>query len=206
MQKVLVVEDDPHLAGLVRTLLDSEGFVPTWCSTVNDAWNALVRESQDAAIVDLRLELGESGWDLIERIRGNEGLKDLPVVVFSGLPVLEVSNRALQLNCAYLSKPFSAPALLDRLQVALRRAGKTPELRPMPVALLLGDVRVECKVFVNIDLVRFSDAWEAVVRDARSFLPVTDAHITTVDGGREVASTPLLAVRKDQVRAAFPLE
>lgn len=206
MQKVLVVEDDPHLAGLVRTLLDSEGFLPTWCSNVEDAWNALVRESQDAAIVDLRLEFGESGWDLIERIRENEALKDLPVVVFSGLPVLEVSNRALQLNCAYLSKPFSAPALLDRLQVALRKAGKTPSLRPMPVSILIGDVRIEGKVFVNVDLSRFSDAWEAIVRDARSYLPVTEARVSTLDGSQEVARTELLAVRKDEIRVAFPLD
>ena len=205
MLKVLIVEDDRNVAALVRHLLEQEGFVSSFSVDIEGAWGSLGGEPPDAAIIDLGLLGGESGWDLIERIRKDERYATLPVVILTASPPEDVLDRARSLNCEYLGKPFSAPALLDRLQLAVRAAGRAPGQRMEQVVLIVGEYRVEGQVHVPVELTRFSDAWEAVVRDAREFLPVTDAKMFSADGTM-IVNAAFLQVRKKDVRAAFTAE
>lgn len=202
MLKVLIVEDDRNVASLVRHLLEEEGFVSSFSVDIEGAWGSLQGEPPDAAIIDLGLLGGESGWDLIERIRKHEKYSTLPVVILTASPPDDVLDRARALNCEYLGKPFSAPALLDRLQLAVRAAGRAPGQRTEQVVLVLGDQRVEGEVHLPAELTRFSDAWEAVMRDPREFLPVTDAKMFSADG-QMIVNAAFLQVRKRDVRAAF---
>ncbi|TMK81953.1 MAG: response regulator [Actinobacteria bacterium] len=143
MLKVLIVEDDRNVAALVRHLLEEEGFVSSFSVDIEGAWGSLSGEPPDAAIIDLGLLGGESGWDLIERMRKDQKFSNLPVVILTASPPDEVIDRARALNCEYLGKPFSAPALLDRLQLAVRAAGRAPGQRTEHVVLMLGEYRVE---------------------------------------------------------------
>ena len=203
MLKILIVEDDRNVASLVRHLLESEGFVSTLSVDIDSAWGSLTGEPPDAAIIDLGLLGGESGWDLIERIRGSEKYSNLPIVILTGKAMEDVIDRARSLNCEYLGKPFSAPALLDRIQLAVRAAGLAPEQRSEQVVLLTSSYRIEGLVHVPAELTRFSDAWEAIVRDAREFLPVTDAKVFSLTDGHMTASADFIQVRKQDVTAAF---
>src|ERR671927_208014 len=81
MLKVLVVEDDRSVAGLVRHLLETEGFIATMSVDIEGAWGSLTGEPLDAAIIDLGLIDGQDGWDLIEKIRAHERYGDLPIVI-----------------------------------------------------------------------------------------------------------------------------
>ena len=202
MLKVLIVEDDRNVAALVRHLLEEEGFVSSFSVDIEGAWGSLGDEPPDAAIIDLGLLGGESGWDLIERIRKDERVASLPIVILTATPPEEVLERARALNCEYLGKPFSAPALLDRLQLAVRAAGRAPGQRTEQVVLVLGEHRVEGEVHLPGELTRFSDAWEAVMRDPREFLPVTNAKMYANDG-QMVVNAAFMQVRKKDVRAAL---
>src|ERR1043166_2647442 len=99
MLKVLIVEDDRNVASLVRHLLEEEGFVSTLSVDIAGAWGSLTSEPPDAAIVDLGLLGGESGWDRIEKIRGDQTHSNLPIVILTGSPPDEVLDRARSLNC-----------------------------------------------------------------------------------------------------------
>ena len=203
MLKVLIVEDDRNVASLVRHLLEEEGFVSSFSVDNEGAWGSLTGEPPDAAIIDLGLLGGESGWDLIERIRKDEKFAALPIVILTGTPPDQVMDRARALQCEFLGKPFSAPALLDRLQLAVRAAGRAPGQRSEHVVLMLGEYRVEGLVHVPVELTRFSDAWEAVVRDPREFLPVTDAKLYSIADGQMLVNAAFIQVRKHDVKAAF---
>ena len=60
-------------------------------------------------------------------------------------------------------------------------------------------------MYVPVELTRFSDAWEAVVRDPREFLPVTNAKLFSADG-QMLVNAAFIQVRKKDVRAAFTAE
>lgn len=204
MRKVLIVEDDPHVADLVRQLLAEEGFISVHCPDVDSGWAALIGEDPDAAILDLWLFGRETGWDLLERIRANEHFHDLPAVVLTGVTGKDVMDKAASLGAEYLTKPFTPAALIDRLRRALRNAGRSPGVRSHAAVLLTDTFWIEGNLHVSEELSRFSDAWEALVSDPRAYVPVTDASVKSLDGKSILAESDLLEVRKDQVTVVLP--
>lgn len=212
MPKVLVVEDDQRIAALVRHILEADGYQPNNVTGAEDAWKELIRETPDAAVIDLRLP-GLDGFSLLERIRGDGRFHRLPVVILTGKHDPEIIERAATLGAEYIGKPFSAQALMDRVRQAMERIGELPlpsakqrvEIRPQAVVMLLGEYRVEGKVHMPTELDRFSDAWEAMVQDGRAYISLTDARVERHDG-RRIAESSFLQVRKADIRTVYPLE
>jgi DNA-binding response OmpR family regulator len=220
MAKILVVEDQPSVVSIIRYHLENEGYTGLFAEDVQEGWKSLVSEVPDAVVMDIRLP-GAEGWNLIERIRNDGRYHDLPIVILTGLLEPEVVERAAALRCDYLSKPFAASALLTKIRNSIktrRQTGPTPPPPPgsatatpqvqmvaVGVVILLDSYRIEGTVHLPPEISRFSDAWESIVRDPRSFFPVTDARVTT-DGNEVVAAPGFLEVRKDDVRAMFPKE
>ena len=212
MRKVLIVEDDPSVATVIRHHLQGAGYVGHIAQDVEDAWRVLVAESPQAAIVDIKLP-GADGWHLVDRIRKDGRFSTLPVVVLTGLVEPQVMSRAEERGCSYLSKPFASSTLLHKLDFAIKNrpqptvAAESSDLRidlvPTDVTVLIEGYRVEGQIFLPPEMGRFSDAWEAIVRDQREFLPVTDARLIT-SAGVVVAEPQLFEVRKSQVHAVFP--
>lgn len=203
MQKVLVVEDDATILSLMRRVLEDDGFLVVEATDLDGAWSQLMAEDPDAAMVDLRLAWSESGWDLVDRIRGNDHFRDLPVVVVTGLSGDDVVARVREKNCEYIAKPFSPAALIDRTRHALRQAGRIPELKVWRVVILMKGYQVVGNVHCSAELERFSDAWESVVRDSRSYVPITEATVRREDGAEPASNVPVVEVRKDEVLAVF---
>jgi CheY-like chemotaxis protein len=215
MAKVLVVEDEPSIVTVARYHLESAGFDSLFAGDVSEAWHMLVVESPAAAVIDTTLP-DEDGWGLIERLRADGRFDTLPIVVLAGLLQPEVVERAAALGCDYLSKPFAASALLSKLRVLLPpdatsgevldplRGGGRTELVAVGVVLLLDNYQVEGTVHLPPELARFSDAWESLMSDQRSFVPVTSASVYPAGGGHTLATPTFIEVRKHDVRAVFP--
>jgi len=121
-QRVLVVEDEPDIAELVRYHLEQEGFA---ASVVDDGEKAfdLIRQRQPALIVlDLMLP-GMSGLDVCRRLRAEPATARLPIVMLTARAA-EV-DRVLGLEMGaddYVTKPFSPRELIARVRAVLRRA------------------------------------------------------------------------------------
>ncbi|HUI25862.1 MAG TPA: response regulator [Candidatus Kryptonia bacterium] len=120
--RVLVVEDEPDIAELVRYHLEQEGFA---ASVVDDGEKAfdLIRQRQPALIVlDLMLP-GMSGLDVCRRLRAEPATARLPIVMLTARAA-EV-DRVLGLEMGaddYVTKPFSPRELIARVRAVLRRA------------------------------------------------------------------------------------
>jgi len=206
MRKILIVEDDPSVATLVRELLLEEGLIGVHSPDIDSGWASLMAEDPDAAILDLWLYGRDAGWELLQRIRTNEHFRDLPVVVLTGSTEKDVIDKVTSLGAEYLAKPFTPPALIDRLRRAMRTAGRSPGVRGSACVILTPAFRIEGTVHLSEELLRFSDAWEALVRDVRDYIPVTEATVKSIDGGSVLASADLIQVRKDQISVIVPSE
>lgn len=114
MSKVLIVEDQPSMAAMVRHHVEGAGFEVITASEVESAWELLVAEAPDAAIVDIELP-GKDGWDLISRSRVDHRTRDLPLVVLTGLHGRDVRERAEAFGAEFFTKPFAASALVNKL-------------------------------------------------------------------------------------------
>lgn len=215
MPKVLVVEDQPSTVAILRYHLESAGFDEVVAGDVQEGWRLLTSEFPDAAVVDIRLP-GEDGWTLIRRIRSDGRFQDLPVVVLTGAVEPEVMDLAKTLRCDYLAKPFAASALVAKVRTHIEDRQKRVAVPPPPpgparmvqmvpvrVVLLLDAYRIEGICYLPPELGRFSDAWESVMRDDRSYIPLTDARITSSEA-EGIAAPAFVEVRKADVRAVFP--
>jgi DNA-binding response OmpR family regulator len=117
--RLLVIEDEPELGGLVRTALERGGFAVDLADTLDAATACLDLVSYDVVVLDLALPDGD-GLTLLRRVRKQGSI--LPVLVLTARDAPE--DRVLGLNAGaddYLIKPFHMPELIARLRALLRR-------------------------------------------------------------------------------------
>ena len=123
--RVLIVEDDPHLADLLRDGLRAQRIDPTLATTFPDGL-AQARAGDYAVIVlDVRLP-GGTGFDLCGELR-RRGVTT-PVLMLTALDAVDDRVRGLEVGADdYLTKPFAFRELVARLKALARRR---PALAP----------------------------------------------------------------------------
>jgi DNA-binding response OmpR family regulator len=116
--RVLLIEDDARLAGMVADYLGEAGFRAMVAGTGAEAERRLKREAFDAVILDLMLP-DMDGLDLCKRIRSDSAIP-LLMLTARGDPLDRVVGLELGAD-DYLPKPFEPRELLARLRAILRR-------------------------------------------------------------------------------------
>ena len=117
--RLLIVEDEPALAALLRGALEQGGFAIDTAATASDAEDHLRAAQYDAAILDLGLPDGD-GLTLLRRLRaaGNT----LPVLILTARDAPEDRVRGLDTGADdYVVKPFHLAEILSRIRALLRR-------------------------------------------------------------------------------------
>jgi DNA-binding response OmpR family regulator len=120
--RVLLVEDDARLAGMVADYLGEAGIRSAIAATGSEAQKLLKRDAFDAVILDLMLP-DTDGLDLCKRIRTESSIP-LLMLTARGDPLDRVVGLELGAD-DYLPKPFEPRELLARLRAILRRSRDT---------------------------------------------------------------------------------
>jgi DNA-binding response OmpR family regulator len=112
--RVLVVEDDPSVRGLLHTLLSAEGYE---VATASDGLAGLVKATaQHPALVLLDLMMPDlGGVRVLEELRDDPELADIPVIVVTGKIDAVPGMRALLGEDNVFVKPFAVAELLTRV-------------------------------------------------------------------------------------------
>ena len=117
-QRILLIEDDPRLAGMVSEYLGEAGFRVELCAAGRPGLERLAREPFDAVVLDLTLP----DIDGLEVCRELRARSDTPVLMLTARG--EAMDRVVGLEIGaddYLPKPFEPRELLARLRAILRR-------------------------------------------------------------------------------------
>ena len=120
--RVLLIEDDARLAGMVADYLGEAGIRSAIAGTGREAQRLLKRDAFDAVILDLMLP-DTDGLDLCKHIRA-ESTIPLLMLTARGDPLDRVVGLELGAD-DYLPKPFEPRELLARLRAILRRSRDT---------------------------------------------------------------------------------
>lgn len=125
--RVLMIDDDLRLSGMVRDYLQAGGFQVALAGDLAGGRALLHREGFDALVLDLMLPDGD-GLDLTRELRADARLKSLPLLMLTarGEPMDRIVGLELGAD-DYLPKPFEPRELLARLRALLRRALPTAE-------------------------------------------------------------------------------
>jgi DNA-binding response OmpR family regulator len=118
--RILVVDDDADIRGLVRELLERRGFAVVEAGDGKQALQELYSGRPDLVILDVSMP-GLDGWTTLERIRE---LSDVPVMMLTARSEELEKTRGLRAGADdYVTKPFGRQELLARIDALLRRAG-----------------------------------------------------------------------------------
>jgi DNA-binding response OmpR family regulator len=119
-QRILVVDDDADIRGLVRELLERRGFAVTEALDGRQALQEFYGGRPDLVLLDVGMP-GMDGWTTLERIRE---LSDVPVVMLTARSAELEKTRGLRAGADdYVTKPFGRQELLARIEGLLRRTG-----------------------------------------------------------------------------------
>jgi DNA-binding response OmpR family regulator len=129
-QRLLIVEDDPHMAYLLGYLAEKERFV---VETIADGRQAIARIESgppaDLVLLDVMLPYID-GFELLEKLRANAKWKQVPVIILTSRTREHDAVRALSLGADdYLNKPFSPAELVARIRRRLRPAAPPKKAR-----------------------------------------------------------------------------
>jgi len=137
-QRLLIVEDDPHIRRFVRTALETEGFAVFEAETVARALIEAASRQPELFIVDLGLP-DRDGRELIRELRN---WTQAPVIVLSARDREEEKVAALDAGADdYLVKPFGVPELLARVRAQLRR--NSASIQPSSAVVCFGEISVD---------------------------------------------------------------
>jgi two-component system OmpR family response regulator len=134
--RVLVVEDEPHMADLIRRGLSKEGLAVDIAGDGEQGMAMARATPYDALVLDVMLP-GIGGFDACRRLR-EEGVWT-PVLMLTARD--SVDDRVTGLDAGaddYLVKPFAWPELLARLRALIRRGE-----HERPTVLEVGDLRLD---------------------------------------------------------------
>lgn len=119
--RVLVVEDDPRLAGYVAQALREEGYVVDVAQTGVEGALLACTEPYDATVLDVMLP-GKNGFQIVAAMRG-AGIRT-PVLMLTARDDTASVVQSLDLGADdYVIKPFKLDEVLARVRALVRRGG-----------------------------------------------------------------------------------
>lgn len=131
---ILVVEDEAPIRDMVRFALERASFRIGTAGNASDARMNIANERPDLVLMDWMMP-GVSGIELAREMKNSPLTRDIPIIMLTARAEEEDKVRGLNIGCDdYVSKPFSFPELIARIQAVLRRSIPGGEEEKMAVA------------------------------------------------------------------------
>ena len=108
MKKILIIDDDPKIREYLTDLFEDNGYATASAISVQEGLELVSSETFDLITLDLEMP-GEWGPRFYSKMVQNMNLKNIPVVVISGM---SGSEYAISKAVASLTKPFDRKELL----------------------------------------------------------------------------------------------
>lgn len=136
-QRILIVDDDVNTADYIAELLRAEGYDTSWAFDGQEALSQLRRTPTEAAGLEHAFDLlildvmmpGIDGYEVCRRIKDDESLRHVSVIMVTGLGSTPNKTKGLDLGADdYITKPFTPEELLARVRAVLRMRAMDREI------------------------------------------------------------------------------
>ena len=118
-EKIILVDDDSNILASISVALRAEGWLVETFNDSEQALVALMRNSPDIAVLDIKMPKMD-GMELLKRLRASN---DVPVIFLTSKD--DEIDEAIGLRMGaddYITKPFSQKLLIERIRAVLRRS------------------------------------------------------------------------------------
>jgi DNA-binding response OmpR family regulator len=125
MAKILVAEDEQHIAEMITFKLSNGGHQVVRAHDGEEAVLLAGSESPDLILLDVMMPV-LSGFEVLRQLKGNAALRGVPVIMVTAKgQERDVVNGLREGATDYIVKPFSLKELAARVEMVLQR-GTTP--------------------------------------------------------------------------------
>jgi CheY-like chemotaxis protein len=119
--KLLVVEDEPALAKVLKLRLEMEGFEVATAGDGAEAMQMIRAARPDLVLCDLMMPVMD-GYEVTEAIKGNPDLRAIPVLILSALKQQKETEKLKQLGAdGFAAKPYDSRELTAEIRALLAR-------------------------------------------------------------------------------------
>jgi two-component system phosphate regulon response regulator PhoB len=143
--RVLVVEDEPDVAEMIRYNLGKEGYDVRVVGNGTDALRQVKEARPDLILLDIMVP-HLNGWEICRRLKQDRETVAIPVIMVTGRT--EEGDKVLGLEMGaddYVTKPFSPRELLARVRAVSRRGRPGDDAAGQP--LRAGDLEIDRQRF-----------------------------------------------------------
>jgi len=188
--RILVVDDEPNICGLMQELLAGQRYVIETCLNGQDALAKIQESAYDMVISDLKMP-GISGIELIKSVKAAS--PDTATVLITGYATVETAVKALRYGADdYVTKPFN----IEELRKVVSRGLESKQLRERnhDLVTMLQSANRELKRHKNElkhEVVRTSESLldtnsrlEQRVQQLKTIMKVTEAITSILDLSR----------------------
>lgn len=150
--KILIVDDEPAIRDMLRMALELDGNTCIEAASAIEAMPLIVDEQPDLILLDWMMP-EVSGLELVRRLKRDEVLKDIPVIMLTAKTEEQNAVNGLDAGADdYISKPFRPRELISRIKAVLRRNDSANDSEPLTVDGLSLDP-LGHRVFINEKLI-----------------------------------------------------
>jgi len=125
IKKVLIADDEEHIAALLAVILKKEGFDPVVAHDGQEAKEKFLSDSPDLVLLDLDMPR-VNGWQFLQWLRQEKKLST-PVIIVSGRGQMNDLRKGYDLQADYyLVKPLNAKDIIKGIMVvsSLKKTGQ----------------------------------------------------------------------------------
>jgi DNA-binding response OmpR family regulator len=124
--KVVVMDDEADIVRLVRIKLEKEGFEVITAFDGEEGVSKVLKENPEIMIVDVLMPK-KDGYQVITEVKEKMG-KNAPIAIMlsAKAEAKDITKGLTGGADDYITKPFSPRELIERINVALIKKGKTP--------------------------------------------------------------------------------
>ena len=117
--RILIVDDDPHAVEILTRMLSREGYGCVSASGGAAALQTLREQPVDVILLDVMMPQMD-GLQVCERLRDDENLRQIPVILLTAKDDMETRSRGMLLGVSeYLTKPINKRELFMRIEAQL---------------------------------------------------------------------------------------
>lgn len=112
--KILIIDDDPAIGEMLKTLLEFNNYVVTVSDKPLRTRENILKLKPDIVIMDVRLS-GVDGTEVCAELKKDPAIRDVPILMMSALTGADITCRQAGAD-GFIAKPFEMDELLKTLQ------------------------------------------------------------------------------------------
>ncbi len=120
MTKIMIVDDNPKIRRLVRSILKREDYEIIEAESGKECIKNLEKEKPDLILLDVMM-YKEDGWEVCKKIKANKKYKNIPIAMLTVRGSEKDMNKSLEYGAdAHINKPFDVNDLLIRVKSLIK--------------------------------------------------------------------------------------